>query len=86
MINLKHILNEIAEDEATRLLQKIKNKDYTFFNRGDNGKVYQLNGEKAKVVSTKEEQGLYTVYNITNVSGNHNYYTNEILVHNKGGN
>jgi len=48
--------------------------------------VYQLNGEKAKVVSTKEEQGLYTVYNITNVSGNHNYYTNEILVHNKGGN
>ena len=45
MINLKHILNEIAEDEATRLLQKIKNKDYTFFNRGDNGKVYQLNGE-----------------------------------------
>ena len=47
--------------------------------------VYQLNGEKAKVVSTKEEQGLYTVYNVTDVSGNHNYYANEILVHNKGG-
>lgn len=45
--------------------------------------VYQLNGEKAKVVSTQEEQGLYTVYNVTGVSGNHNYYANEILVHNK---
>ena len=45
--------------------------------------VYQLDGGTAKVVSTKEEQGLYTVYNITNVSGNHNYYANEILVHNK---
>ena len=48
--------------------------------------VYQLDGGTAKVVSIKEEQGLYTVYNITNVSGNHNYYVNEILVHNKGGN
>lgn len=45
--------------------------------------VYQLNGEKAKVVSVSEEQGLYTVYNITDVSGNHNYYANKILVHNK---
>ena len=45
--------------------------------------VYQLNGEKAKVVSTQEELGLYTVYNVTDVSGNHNYYANEILVHNK---
>jgi len=45
--------------------------------------VYQLDGGTAKVVSTEEEQGLYTVYNITNVSGNHNYYANEILVHNK---
>ncbi len=47
--------------------------------------VYQLNGEKAKVVSTKEEQGMFKVYNVTNVSGGHNYYANEILVHNKGG-
>jgi len=47
--------------------------------------VYQLNGEKAKVVSTKEEQGMFKVYNVTNVSGSHNYYANEILVHNKGG-
>jgi len=47
--------------------------------------VYQLNGGKAKVVSIKAEDGIYTVYNITDVSGNHNYYANEILVHNKGG-
>ena len=45
MITLKNILNEIAEDEANKLLSKIKNKDYTFFAHGDNGKVYQLNGE-----------------------------------------
>ena len=45
MITLKNILNEIAKDEADRLLNKIKNKEYSFFKRGDNGKVYRLNDE-----------------------------------------
>lgn len=63
MINLKYILNEIAKDEATRLLQKIKNKDYTFFNRGDNGKVYQLNNEDLlfKVTSEPDETAVADV-------------------------
>jgi hypothetical protein len=63
MIKLQDMLNEIAEDEATRLLQKIKNKDFTFFNRGDNGKVYQLNNEDLlfKVTSEPDETAVADV-------------------------
>jgi hypothetical protein len=54
MIQLKHILNEISKDESVRLLNKIKNKDFTFFASGDNGKVYQLNNEDLLVKITSE--------------------------------
>ena len=45
MIRLKHILNEISEDEASLLLTKIKNKEFRFFAQGDNGRVYEIDGE-----------------------------------------
>lgn len=63
MIQLKHILNEISKDESLRLLDKIKNKDFTFFNRGDNGKVYQLNNEDLlfKVTSEPDETAVADV-------------------------
>ena len=54
MISLKQILFEISEDESKRLLDKIKNKDYTFFARGDNGKVYSLNNEDLLFKITNE--------------------------------
>ena len=40
MIKLKNILTEISEQESERLLSKIRNKEFQFFNSGDNGKVY----------------------------------------------
>ena len=63
MIRLTHILNEISEDESKRLIDKIKNKDFTFFARGDNGKVYQLNGEDLlfKVTSEPDETAVADV-------------------------
>ena len=45
MIRLKNILNEISSKNADILLNKIRQKEFTFFNKGDNGKVYSINGE-----------------------------------------
>ena len=42
MIKLKTILTEISEQESERLLSKIQNKEFQFFNSGDNGKVYSI--------------------------------------------
>ena len=38
---------------------------------------------EAKIESVVKENGLYTVYNLIDVSGNNNFYVNETLVHNK---
>ena len=63
MIQLKDILNEISKDESLRLIDKIKNKDFTFFARGDNGKVYELNGEDLlfKITSEPDETAVADV-------------------------
>jgi hypothetical protein len=63
MIRLTHILNEISKDESVRLIDKIRNKDFTFLARGDNGKVYQLNGEDLlfKVTSEPDETAVADV-------------------------
>jgi hypothetical protein len=45
MKKLKEILQEITQQEASKLLDKIKNKEIKFYARGDNGKVYQINNE-----------------------------------------
>ena len=54
LIKLRHIIKEISEQEADRLLSKIKNKEFEFFNRGDNGKVYSINGEDLLMKITNE--------------------------------
>ena len=54
MKKLKQILQEITEEESSRLLNKIKNKEITFFARGDNGKVYQINDEDYLLKITTE--------------------------------
>ena len=45
--------------------------------------VLSIDKTETKVESIKEESGNFTVYNLIDVSGNHNFYVNEILVHNK---
>ena len=54
MIKLKTILTEISEQESERLLSKIRNKEFQFFNSGDNGKVYSINGEDLLMKITSE--------------------------------
>jgi len=63
MIKLKNILNEISEEEADRLLSKIKNKELSFLAQGDNGKVYSINGEDLlfKITTEPEETAVADV-------------------------
>ena len=39
LIKLSNILKEISEIESERILSKIRNKNFQFFDSGDNGKV-----------------------------------------------
>lgn len=63
MIKLKNILYEISELESIRLLNKIKNKEYSFIAQGDNGKVYSINGEDLlfKITTEPEEKAVADV-------------------------
>jgi hypothetical protein len=45
MIKLKHLLRELEESDINRLLDKIKEKQFRFFAQGDNGRVYEIEGE-----------------------------------------
>ena len=52
--NEKHILKEISEIESERILAKVRNKEFEFFDSGDNGKVYSINGEDLLMKITTE--------------------------------
>ena len=54
LIKLQHIIKEISEEESDRILSKIRNKQYQFFNSGDNGKVYSIDGEDLLMKITNE--------------------------------
>ena len=54
LIKLQHIIKEISEQEADRLLSKIKNKQFKFFDKGDNGKVYSIDDEDLLMKITTE--------------------------------
>jgi len=54
MILLKHLLREIKDSDLERLLTKIKNKQFRFFASGDNGRVYEIDGEDKLFKITKE--------------------------------
>ncbi len=77
-IRLTDILNEISENEANRLLQKIKNKDLTFLASGDNGKVYRINNEDLlfKITTEPDESAVADV-----IVGRHGEYNAFIPVH-----
>lgn len=53
MIRLKSLL-EIVDDELARLLDKIKNKQFRFLGAGDNGRVYEIDGEDRCFKITQE--------------------------------
>ena len=60
MIRLKTLLREMNDTELQRLLGKIKNKQFKFLGQGDNGRVYEIDGED-KVFKITKEQDEYQV-------------------------
>ena len=60
MIRLKKILLELSDLEINRCLSKIKNKEFRFIGGGDNGRVYEIDGED-KVFKITKEQDEYRV-------------------------
>lgn len=60
MIRLKRLLLEISELDINRCLDKIKNKQFKIIGAGDNGRVYEIDGED-KVFKITKEQDEYDV-------------------------
>jgi hypothetical protein len=54
MIRLKQLLREISEDNVDRLLDKIKQKQFRLLASGDNGRVYEIDGEDKVFKITQE--------------------------------
>jgi hypothetical protein len=60
MIRLKQLLREMSEQDIQRCLNKIKNSEFRLIGAGDNGRVYEINGED-KVFKITKEQDEYKV-------------------------
>lgn len=60
MIRLKQLLQELSDLDLKRCLQKIKDNDFIYIASGDNGRVYEINGED-KVFKITKEQDEYRV-------------------------
>ena len=45
MIKLKQILWEMVEKDVRRLVEKINQKQFSFFDKGANGRIYKINDE-----------------------------------------
>ncbi len=43
MIHFSHILKEASQQDVDKLLKKIKQREFRFFNKGDNGRIYEIN-------------------------------------------
>ena len=66
MIRLKTLLREMNDDELQRLLGKIKNKQFKFLGQGDNGRVYEIDGEDKVFKITKERDEYQVAERIVN--------------------
>jgi len=66
MIRLKTLLREMNDDELQRLLGKIKNKQFKFLGQGDNGRVYEIDGEDKVFKITKERDEYQVADRIVN--------------------
>lgn len=60
MIRLKQLLRELADPELKRCLDKIQRKEFKLIGAGDNGRVYEIDGED-KVFKITKEQDEYAV-------------------------
>lgn len=57
MIRLKTLLTELKEQDVKRLLDKINNEEFRFFDQGDNGRVYEIDGEdKLFKITTESDE------------------------------
>jgi hypothetical protein len=54
MIRLKQLLREMSDPDLKRCLQKIKNNEFKIIGAGDNGRVYEIDGEDKVFKITKE--------------------------------
>jgi len=63
MISLKRLLRELSESDLQRCLSKIQNKQFRLIGSGDNGRVYEIDGED-KVFKITKERDEYEVANI----------------------
>lgn len=60
MIRLKQLLREISNPDIQRCLDKIQRKEFRLIGAGDNGRVYEIDGED-KVFKITKEQDEYAV-------------------------
>jgi len=63
MIRLKQILLELSSSDLKRCLDKIQKKQFRLLGQGDNGRVYEIDGED-KVFKITKERDEYEVANI----------------------
>ena len=78
MIRLKQLLREMSESDLQRCLDKIQNKQFHFIAAGDNGRVYEIDGEDKTFKITKE-QDEYEVADI--IVNRYNEFTTFIPVY-----
>lgn len=78
MIRLKQLLREMSEQDIQRCLNKIKNSEFRIIGAGDNGRVYEINGED-KVFKITKEQDEYEVADI--IVNRYNEFTTFIPVY-----
>lgn len=78
MIRLKHLLYEISDRDLTRCLDKIRDKQFRLIGAGDNGRVYEIDGED-KVFKITKEQDEYQVADI--IVDRYNEFTTFIPVY-----
>lgn len=68
MIRLKRLLLEISDSNIIRCLDKIKNKQFKIIGAGDNGRVYEIDGEDKVFKITKEQDEYQVAGRIVNQS------------------
>jgi len=66
MIRLKQLLREMSESDLKRCLDKIRNKQFRFIAAGDNGRVYEIDGEDKAFKITKERDEYAVAERIVN--------------------
>lgn len=78
MIKLKRLLREMSEEDVERLLDKINNKEFSFFDKGANGRIYKIDNEDFLFKITTEQEEYRVAATIV---GRHSEFTSFIPVH-----